>query len=1463
MDSPQSAVALTEAQEGLWYAQRLDPANPVFNTGHLTRLQAPVDHARLAEAIRKTLQEADALSLAFVETEDGPRQYLDQRRRPELEEVSLPDDGPASQAEARRLMLADLHTPVDPLTMPLARQILIRLGQTQVLWYQRVHHLAADGYGMALIEQQAMQYYRALTRPDGGAVVPLLSFAQVVADDQQYRASQKRDDDARFWREQLQAADEVASLSEASALSAGSVLLARCEAPATLHRLLQQVQERSQCSWPDILTLLVAAYVQRHIGRQPVVVGVPWMGRLGNAAARSVATVMNIVPLALDIDQDRPLDELLVDCSRRLRQARRHGRYRSEQMRRDLGMAGGQGRIHGPLVNILPFDAPYRDAGLDASQEVLATGPVEDFTFNLRAAPDGSGMRIEIEANPRLYDQAGIEAHLRRFAAFAEAALQARTLRPVQTLHGAEYRHWVDTVNRTEHPVPDTTLVALVAAACAHQPDAEALRMDGRSIDFAGFAERITRAAHRLCRVGVGRGAIVAVALPRSPEMVLSLHAIQKAGGAWLPLDIEQPPERIRRILGAARPIACIVDGDTRALLSAALASAATPAATPATDVPPADERAATTLPATSPQATDTFAADTRQALPVLLDAKTLFAEGTGMASPGRASATSPAGSTASVDGPDAAHPDSAGDGAGASDDQAGHPVTTAAAQPTLPEVQPTDPAYVIYTSGSTGEPKGVVVSHRAIVNRLLWMQAHYGLSPANRFLQKTPYTFDVSVWELFLPMLCGAPLVVAAPGLHRDPQALAALIRAEGVDVVHFVPSMLAAFLDEPGSQGLVMHSVFCSGEALPAHLRDRFHARMQAGLHNLYGPTEAAVDVSFWPASADDHSDPVPIGFPVWNTQLLILDECLRPVPPGVTGTLYLGGRQLADGYLGRPDLTAARFIPNPLPTDPDCHASGEPAAPPSPRHGEPCGETQGACAPPQPARSERLYDTGDLARWRADGAVDYQGRIDHQVKLRGQRIELGEIESALASHPLCRQVAVLAQADAAGELRLVAYVVPAVTATNDDQTTAALQAHAQALLPPAMLPSAICLLPTLPLSSNGKLDRRKLPAPAFAPRSTRPATTDTERQVAAAMQALLGLDEAPGVDDDFFVLGGHSLLATRLAARLREQSGTDLTLGAIFEHPDVGRLAAWIDSLRQEAGGRGEDAGFGPVFRLREARAGQPALPPLFCLPPAGGLAWCYGLLARRLPGNRTIIGLQSPALGGRHHEFPSLTRLAAHYADQIQTLHPDGPCHLLGWSTGGILAQEVACELQARGNAPGVVCLLDAYPADAWRDRAPPEAHDALRALLHIAGHDPDSLGEARLSRERVIGFLRDKGHPLGELTDGQLGGIFDAVSSSNTLVRSHPHRPYAGELLYMRAALDHAGENLHPAMWQPWCHTLSVHDIPSLHAHLPGEAALAHWLPPLQAALQRADAALAHWSGGGLTASDHALAHPGA
>lgn len=1312
MHSAATAVPLTEAQEGLWYAQQLDAGNPLFNTGHCTEIRGPLDRARFSAAIEQTLAEADALALNFSDGDAGPRQWIDEQRRPVLERVALPASA-AAVDRARQLMRRDLETPVDPTSAPLARHVLFSLGEERHFWYQRVHHLAADGYGMALIESRALQLYRQLGEAQGPGK-PLVPFQRVVEDNAAYRASEQRRQDAAFWREQLRETEGIASLAEASAMSAHRVLQARQSLDAETVALLQQRQATAQCAWAAILTALVAAYVQRHTGQEPVIVGAPWMGRMGNASARCVATVMNVMPMRLELDQDAPLDEIFQRCARQLALAHRHGRYRSEQLRRDLGLPGGHGRIHGPLVNILPFDAAYRRAGLDARQEVLCAGPVDDFNFNFRAAPDASDMRLELEANPRLYSAAQVQQHLARLIAFLHAALQAQTLRPVQTLHGAEFQHWVYEVNQTRHAVPDTTLVALVAQACARHPQAEALRAAGRSIDFAGFAALVDRAARRLQAAGVGRGDIVAVALPRSLEMVLSLHAVQRAGAAWLPLDTDQPAARSARILSVAQPAALIGEPGTLAGLECTCAA---------------------------------------------LTVASLF------------------------EAPDHAESESAA---------------------TLPTVQPGDAAYVLFTSGSTGEPKGVVVSHRAIVNRLLWMREHYGLSADDCFLQKTPYTFDVSVWELFLPMLCAAPLVVALPDVHRDPLALAELIRREGVDVVHFVPSMLAAFLDEPASHGLALRMVFCSGEALSARLRDRFHARLPSALHNLYGPTEAAVDVSWWPATNDDRSDPVPIGFPVWNTQLHVLDACRRPLPAGVRGQLYLAGVQLADGYLGRPELTAARFVANPFSTQPD----------------------------------GRMYDTGDLARWRDDGAVEYLGRVDHQVKLRGQRIELGEIEAVLGQHPLCRQLVVALRQDVAGELRLIAYVVPPEGHVTGQETQdgQAILDYARRQLPPAMVPSAAVWLTALPLNRNGKLDSKALPAPDFAPQATRPAATAGEIGVARAFQQILGLPAAPGADDDFFTLGGHSLLAARLASALRRQTGANLTLGAVFEHPTVARLAGWLQHLAGDAAGGGE-AGFGPVFTLRAGGAGAPAA--LFCIHPAGGLGWCYGPLARGLSGARPVYGLQSPVLAGKHHDIGSLRELATQYVDQLQTLQAHDPYHLLGWSVGGIIAQDMACVLRSRGAQTGVVALLDAYPREVWRARPPAAADHAWRAILHIAGFDPGSLPGLELTRDSVIAFLRQRGHPLGALSDPQLHGILEAVAFNNALVRGHRQERYDGELLYFRAALGHQGDGLDPRAWEPWAARLDMHDVPSLHGDLPGQSALAHWLPALDARLQDA------------------------
>ncbi|MER5889423.1 amino acid adenylation domain-containing protein [Streptomyces sp. NPDC001941] len=434
-------------------------------------------------------------------------------------------------------------------------------------------------------------------------------------------------------------------------------------------------------------------------------------------------------------------------------------------------------------------------------------------------------------------------------------------------------------------------------------------------------------------------------------------------------------------------------------------------------------------------------------------------------------------------------------------------------------DVRPDHPAYVIFTSGSTGRPKGVVVSHAGIVNRLAWMQGRFGLGADDRVLQKTPFGFDVSVWEFFWPLVEGASLVVARPGGHRDPAYMASVIGELGVTTVHFVPSMLEAFLAEPSVGELgSLKRVVCSGEALPVSVQERFFERLAGvGLHNLYGPTEVSVDVTAWECVPG--SQTVPIGAPITNTRTYVLDSALAPVPVGVAGELYLAGVQLARGYASRPGLTAERFVANPF--------------------------TAGA----------RMYRTGDVVRWNADGQLEYLGRVDEQVKIRGFRIEPGEVQAVVAAHPQVAQAAVIARQDAPGDVRLVAYVVPGTL--GGSRLESSVREFAAGRLPEYMVPSAVVVLDALPLNANGKLDRKALPAPEYATGSGRGPATVREEVLCAAFAEVLGL-ESVGVDDDFFRLGGHSLLAVRLVEILRTH-GVTVSMRSLFDAPTPAGLAA----------------------------------------------------------------------------------------------------------------------------------------------------------------------------------------------------------------------------------------------------------------------------------------------------------------
>lgn len=440
---------------------------------------------------------------------------------------------------------------------------------------------------------------------------------------------------------------------------------------------------------------------------------------------------------------------------------------------------------------------------------------------------------------------------------------------------------------------------------------------------------------------------------------------------------------------------------------------------------------------------------------------------------------------------------------------------------------------YVIYTSGSTGLPKGVINTHRSLVNRLNWMQSAYQLTASDRVLQKTPFSFDVSVWEFFWTWLNGACLVIAQPGRHQDSVYLQELIAKEQITTIHFVPSMLQVFLEEPGTSSSLQR-VFCSGEALSIDVKNHFFNRFQAQLHNLYGPTEAAIDVTYFDCKQlnEIESASVPIGRPIDNIQTYILDANQRQVPIGVAGELYIAGVGLARGYLNLPDLTAARFVPNSI--------------------GDSSNSNAGCL----------FYKTGDRARYLEDGNIEFLGRIDHQVKIRGLRIELGEIEAVLTQHSQIQTAVVITKEDVRNEKTLVAYIVPQTVTEIESEVRSFLETK----LPNYMIPNTFVVRESLPLTPNGKLDRQALIADDIEVKSSADVLprNPTEEIIAAIWQEVLKLERI-SVEDNFFALGGNSLLATRINSRLRKAFQLELPLSSLFEKPTIAALAVYIQTLQ----------------------------------------------------------------------------------------------------------------------------------------------------------------------------------------------------------------------------------------------------------------------------------------------------------
>jgi amino acid adenylation domain-containing protein len=691
------------------------------------------------------------------------------------------------------------------------------------------------------------------------------------------------------------------------------------------------------------------------------------------------------------------------------------------------------------------------------------------------------------------------------------------------------------------------------------------------------------------------------------------------------------------------------------------------------------------------------------------------------------------------------------------------------------------DAAYVIYTSGSTGQPKGVIVEHRGLSNAVNWIIETLELSSSDSCFLKTPITFDAAGRELFPVVLSGGALLIVEPDREGDCQYLAEMMRRQAISVLHCVPSLLRQLVEEPAfDDALKLRAVMCGGESLAASVVMRFQDRSKAKLYNVYGPTEASIDTAFWLCEPVGVDSPIPIGRPIPNSQIFILDDMLRLLPIGVAGNLHIGGVGLARGYLNRPDLTAEKFVPHPF--------SSEPGA--------------------------RLYQTGDLARYLADGNIEFLGRADHQVKIRGYRIELEEVEAVLARHPEIRHAAVVAQAEASGEQRLVAYVV---NEPGRSPTITELRGFLQDHLPEYMVPAIFVTLEALPLTSNGKVDRNALPPPDgarpdldkgfIAPRDV------LELQLTQLWEEVLGVRPI-GVRDNFFELGGHSLAAVRLFALIEHRLGRKLPLATVFQGATVEHLAI---ILRERTEHQSSLVAIQPCGDLR----------PLFLIHPAGGHVFPYVQLARSLGLNQPCYGLQAKGLEEGQEPHTQIEEMATYYIEALRTLQPEGPYHIGGWSAGGVVAFEMAQQLLAQGQQVALLALLDARIPGPEEDFADDDFEATLLAdFIRYFGLSLDSRESlARLPKDellsRVLAQAKLAGLVPQDVEASQAHPFIELCKADFRATRNYVPRRYPGRVTLFRAAQELAGISSDPMLgWSKWAaEGVEVHVVPGNHASM--------------------------------------------
>ncbi len=1046
---------LSYAQQRMWILNHFQPNQTAYCIQGAYLLSGPLEVEAFGWAIEELLNRHESLRTSFVTINDEPRQLIDNNPsaarvftylyRPQLTGVQLSE------------LITRNTRPFDLMHGPLIRLTLVRQSDTEHVLLLAMHHSIADGWSLGVIFHDLMNRYRACL---GEAVPPLADLPIQYRDfsvwQRDYLGTDRAQPARQFWHAQLQQPLPVIDLPFSRPrpeLKTHNGHTIRGEISPELTNGLKRLQQQTGTTLFMVLVAGLKALLYRYTGQPDLIVGVPVAGRNQPELESQVGLFVNTLALRTQVADNDTFETLLEQVKTNWLHAFQYQDYPFDQLVEELGIVKDPARspvfdVMVALHNHTGLQVADTEAPFTISELPVAPGGSKfDLTLNLSETDDR--LQIFLEYNTDLLTEASARRIMEQFERLLTNALAHtdQTLRTLSYLTNEEAEALIS-FNDTTRPFPDqVSLIDLFNAQTKRNPNRVVVTAPEGNWTYWQIEEHATTLAHSLLtKYDLQPGDRVGVLCQRSGWMLSALLGIQKAGGAYLPLDPNYPQEHLQFVLDDAGVITVILDIDQLV----------------------------------DPQFSwlrEHYRLIDIQQLPITNDGGGLVAN--------------------------------------------------------LPKrVSPDQLAYVIYTSGSTGRPKGVLVNHRAVVNRIHWMWNHYQFTERDVILQKTPNVFDVSVWEIFMPLCFGARLVVCPREVSIDPLRLMSLVATQGITTMHFVPGMLAVFQEActPANRNLMasVRHLMASGEALhPEHVR-RHYQLFNIPLHNLYGPTEATVDVSFHETRPTDEI--VPIGRPIANIDLLVLDWHRLPLPVGMPGEIGISGIGLAQGYLNRPKLTAERFVPHPS------------------------------------RPNERVYLTGDLGMWQANGTLAYLGRNDNQVKIRGNRVELGEIENTLLRHEGVEQAVVITTGDGSGEKSLCGYYVSASKVSPDG-----LRRFLADRLPGFMQPAWLIPVHEFQFTANGKIDRKALPtiesvladrpATAFAPGS--PLEADLAETVAEVLN-----QDTVGIQDNFFTIGLDSLKLIRVFNRLQARYPELTEVTDLFKAHSVQLLARHIEAGRTTA-------------------------------------------------------------------------------------------------------------------------------------------------------------------------------------------------------------------------------------------------------------------------------------------------------